>query len=194
MFTDTHLSDSDRKAIHDFALAERKLLVEEARDLLEGTYRLRPDGHLAPLNQLPNLAKDLEGQETYKRLSRFLDDEVKGSLVRREAVDKLVKEVAFTHLNRLVAFKMMEARKLVRQTVSRGTDSNGFKFYLADHPEDEELWKSGESGVDTAYRHFLLWQSGEVAREIKVLFDPANLPSRLFPAECAEETPEHAKQ
>jgi hypothetical protein len=181
MFTDTHLSDTDRKAIHDLALAARALLITETRDLLEGVYGLKADGTLAPLSRLPNLANDPEGQETYARLGHFLDDEVKGGLERREAVDKLVKEVAFTHLNRLVAFKMMEARKLIRQTVSRGKESNGFKFFLADHPDEEARWKSGIAGADVAYRHFLLWQSAQIARELKVLFDPTNLPSRLFP-------------
>lgn len=35
--------------------------------------------------------------------------------------------------------------------------------------------------ADTAYRHFLLWQVGQVAQEIRVLFDPDTLPSRLSP-------------
>ena len=181
MFADTALSDSDRKAIHDLALDARELLVNEIRDLLEGVYGLTASGSLAPLSRLPNLTGDPEGQETHKRLGRFLDDEVKAGLDRREAVDKLVKEAAFTHLNRLAAFKMMETRKLIRQTVSRGKESNGFKFYLADGPDEEALWKSGDAGAETAYRHFLLWQCGQVARELKVLFDPATLPTRLFP-------------
>ncbi len=181
MFTDTALSDSDRKAIHDLALDARELLVNEIRDLLEGVYGLTANGSLWSLSRLPNLTGDPEGQETHKRLGHFLDDEVKAGLDRREAVDKLVKETAFTHLNRLAAFKMMEARKLIRQTVSRGKESNGFKFYLADGPDEEALWKSGDAGAETAYRHFLLWQCGQVARELKVLFDPATLPTRLFP-------------
>jgi hypothetical protein len=185
MFTDTTLSDTDRRAIHDFALDARDLLTTETRDLLEGVYGLQADGRLLPLSKLPNLANDLEGQETHARLGCFLEDEVKAGLERREAVDKMVKEVAYTHLNRLVAFKMMEARKLIRQTVSRGKDSNGFKFYLADHPDEEAMWKSGDAGANAAYQHFLLWQCARVAREIKVLFDPANLPSHLFPRSSA---------
>src|ERR1035437_9051800 len=31
------------------------------------------------------------------------------------------------------------------------------------------------------YRHFLLWQCGELAKEINVLFDPGNVPGMLFP-------------
>ncbi|MCL4487038.1 MAG: BREX-1 system adenine-specific DNA-methyltransferase PglX [Chloroflexi bacterium] len=185
MFIDSHLSDTDRKAIHDFALDARDLLVSESRDMLEGMYGLKADGKLAPTSRLPNLANDPESQETHARLGRLLDDEVNGGLERREAVDKLVKEVAFTHLNRLVAFKMMEARKLIRQAVSRGKESNGFKFFLADHPDEEERWNSGSRGADVAYRHFLLWQSEQVAREVRVLFDTDNLASRLFPRPTA---------
>ena len=50
----------------------------------------------------------------------------------REALEQLVREIAFTHLNRLCAYKMMEARGLIRETVSRGLKSQGFFFYLAD--------------------------------------------------------------
>lgn len=38
-----------------------------------------------------------------------------------------------------------------------------------------------ESPRDRAYRHFLLWQCGELAKEVRVLFDPDSLASRLFP-------------
>lgn len=181
ILNDTPISDSDRKAIHDFALSARGLLTAEARDLLEGVYGLTTDGKLAPLNRLPNLENDIERQETYRRLERLLADEVKGGLEPVEVVGKLMKEIAFTHLNRLVAFKMMEVRKLIRQAVGRGIDSNGFKFYLVDHPEIEALWRSSHNGVGLAYQQFLLWQAHEIAREVRVLFDPDNLASRLFP-------------
>ena len=62
----------------------------------------------------------------------------------REALDQLVREIAFTHLNRLCAYKMMEARNLIREAVSRGVKSQGFLFYLADHLEDEKLHNSGQ--------------------------------------------------
>ncbi len=175
------LSDRQRRLIHDLALDARDLLTREARELLEGTYGLYPDGRLDSPERLPQVQADPETGETYRALARFVEDEARAGLPRPEAADKLVKEVAFTHLNRLVAFKMMEARKLIRGTLDRGTDSNAFKFYLADpeHAADLTRYRSGDA--DTAYRHFLLWQSGQVAQEIRVLFDPDALPSRLFP-------------
>jgi len=175
------LTDSQRRAIHDLALSARELLTREARELLEGTYGLYTDGRLDPPEKLPQVQVDPETGETYRRLARFLDDEASAGLPRPEAVEKLVKEAAFTHLNRLVAFKMMEARKLIRGALDKGADSNGFKFYLADpeHADDLARYERGEA--DIAYRRFLLWQAGQVAQEVRVLFDPDTLSSRLFP-------------
>lgn len=181
------LSDRQRRAIHDLALKARTLLMTEAQEHLEGVYGLYEDGRIEPPHKLPQVQADPEKEETYGRLVQFLDDEAQAGLSRPEAVEKLIKEVAFTHLNRLVAFKMMEARDLIRGTLDKGPDSNAFKFYLADpdHADDLVLYEQGD--VDVAYRHFLLWQSGQIAQEIRVLFDPHTLVSRLFPRSRALE-------
>src|SRR5262245_32154496 len=71
----------------------------------------------------------------------------------REGLDQLVPEITFTHLNRLCAYMMMEARQVYigdqrfREAVSRGVNSNGVKFYLADHPDDERLFTTGKQDV-----------------------------------------------
>ena len=103
----------------------------------------------------------------------------------KEALDQLVREIAFTHLNRLCAYKMMEAREVYvggqkfREAVSRGINSNGVKFYLADHPEEERLFNTGHQ--DIAYRHFLDWLGGLLSDEIGVLFNPNDPANRLYP-------------
>src|SRR5207247_4872391 len=108
------------------------------------------------------------------------------------AVAKFVKEAAFTHLNRLVALKMLEhpERRVIRRAALAGyPDPNGFKMYLPDHPAEYQLYEQGmapldelaESPRDRAYRHFLLWQYGGLAKEVRVLFDPDSLASRFFP-------------
>src|SRR5246127_1589038 len=79
----------------------------------------------------------------------------------KDALDQLIREIAFTHLNPLCAYKMMEAREVYvggqkfREAVSRGINSNGVKFYLAEHPDEERLFNTGHQ--DLAYRHFLDW-------------------------------------
>jgi len=175
------LTDTQRKLIHDLALEARTLLTREVREQLEGVFGCYADGRLDPVEKLPQVQANVETAAIYALLARYLADERRAGLTGAEAVEKLVKETAFTHLNRCVAFKMLEARKLIRGTLDKGTASNAFKLYLAqpEHTADLNLYERGS--VDTAYRHFLLWQAGQIAREVKVLFDPNTLPSRLFP-------------
>ena len=102
-----------------------------------------------------------------------------GASSRRSAVDQLKREIAFTHLNRLVAFKLMEQRGLIREAVSRGTKSRGVEFYLVDHPDDARLYDTGDQ--ETAYRNFLTWQAQQFADEITVLFAPSDPANVVYP-------------
>ena len=43
-----------------------------------------------------------------------------------------------------------------------GREVEGVQFYLADHPEDEQLFNTGHQ--DVAYRHFLNWLGGTLSR------------------------------
>ena len=97
-----------------------------------------------------------------------------------------VREIAFTHLNRLCAYKMMEARavwiggKPFREAVSRGMKSQGFSSTsLTIIPEDKKLFDTGHQ--DVAYRHFLGWLGALLSEEIGVLFSPTDPANRLFP-------------
>jgi hypothetical protein len=179
-------------AIRQFTLWARGLLTQEASELLLQVYGLKPDGTFLAAKHLPALEANAEARETRGRLERLLADEKDAGVAPEAAVAKLVKEVAFTHLNRLVALKMLEdpERRLIRRAALAGyPEPNGFKMYLPDHEEDYRLYQQGtapldelgESPRDRAYRHFLLWQYGELAKEVRVLFDPDNLASRLFP-------------
>src|SRR5206468_116023 len=66
-----------------------------------------------------------------------------------------------------------------RESVSRGMKSQGFLFYLADHPEDKQRFDTGHQ--DVAYRHFLGWLGALLSEEIGVLFSPNDSANRLFP-------------
>jgi len=178
-----------RDRLHGLVLKARPLLIGEARDLLQGVYGLGADGQFVPPARLPVVQMIAEAGITRVRLETFIADEVAAGLTPGGAVEKLVKEVAFTHLNRLVALKMLESRKLVKGTLDRYHNANAFAFYRAAHPDEEARYQAGtmpqnglgEGPRDIAYRHFLLAQYAEMATQVRVLFDPDNLPSRLFP-------------
>src|SRR5579863_3406849 len=178
--------------LRSFTLWARGLLTQEAGDLLQQVYRLDAQtGARLPIPKGHLLETSAEAKAIRQKIEKLLEDEIDAGLKREEAVAKLIKETAFTHLNRFVAFKLMEARGLVRSPLERRHEANGFKMWLGNHPADGALYNKGnspnerdgfgEAPRDQAYRHFLLWQCGELAKEIKVLFDPDNLPSLLFP-------------
>jgi len=164
----------------------RKLLEDSISQELEGKYTI-----FAKKNQVtadPNATMtNLTEEEQAARediLDHFGHIKARG-FKPKNALDQLVREIAFTHLNRLCAYKMMEAREVYvngqkfREAVSRGVNSNGVKFYLAEHEEDERLYNTGQQ--DVAYRHFLDWLGGTLSEEIGVLFNPNDPANRLYP-------------
>lgn len=155
----------------------RKLLEEAVADALQGKFGIGHDGTVEGIGKLGQLTP--EDHAHRGQLLAHLEHIRAAGYEPTEAVAQLVREVAFTHLNRLAAFKLMEQRKLIREAVSRGLNSNGFMFYMADHTEDETLWSTGQQ--ELAYRHFLIWQGatlpGVQQGAMRLLFaanDPAN--------------------
>jgi hypothetical protein len=167
----------------------RRLLEDSVRDELQGKFGVyaarKDDVQVDDEARMTNLG-DEERDARKDILDHFAHIKARG-FKPREALDQLVREVAFTHLNRLCAYRMMEARQVYlgdqrfREAVSRGVNSNGVKFYLADHPDDERLFTTGKQ--DVAYRHFLDWLGRLLSEEIGVLFSPHDPANRLYPAQ-----------
>lgn len=180
-----------RNALRLAVTQSRRLLEDAIADRLAGELGIDRSGAIEDVARLVNL--DDEGREFRADIVehlRHIDAVLPGDRTRpkggvaRDTVEQLVREVAFTHFNRLCAFKLMEHtnRKLIRETIGRGLNSTGFKFYLADHPDDEARWTGGHQ--DVAYRNFLVWQGTQLAGEIGVLFDPDDPANRLFPKQA----------
>lgn len=157
----------------------RRLLETAALESLQGRFGIHPSGRIEDEARMRHLSE--EERTDRRELVDHLQHLQASGLGPAEAVERLTREVAFTHLNRLVAFKMMEdpSRRIIRETVRRGTRSNGFQFYLADHPEDERRAQAGEE--DVAYRRYLLWVGERLSQEIGPLFSPNDAANRLFP-------------
>jgi len=178
-------------AIRDFSLKARELMLTEVKEQLEGIYGMLPDGHFEPTEKYPALNSLEEAGETRRRLERYFTDQEATGVSSKKAREKLSKEVAFTRINRIVALKMMETRGLIRQTVTKGIDSNGFKRWVVQEGNEAEYEKYeagdmpqnaiGEGPRQEAYRHYILWHCAILSEEIRVLFDPKNLASRIFP-------------
>jgi hypothetical protein len=180
-----------RDRLHDMVLDARKLLMDETVELLEGIYGVSRVGKLEDESRLPAIQRNAEVRETRRQLVQYLRNERASNTSHSEAIAKLIKEVAFTWLNRFAAFKLLEARKLIRTSLGKGMQSDGFVRWIVE-PENTAEYVRYEAGLlpqddlgegprDTAYRHYLLHLCAEQAKDIQVLFDPDVLSSHLFP-------------
>jgi hypothetical protein len=166
----------------------RKLLEDSVSQELEGKYGIFANKYQVIADPNATMTHLTEEEQAARNdiLDHFGHIKARG-FKPKEALDQLVREIAFTHLNRLCAYKMMEAREVYidgqkfREAVSRGIKSNGFLFYLGmdGHEADERLYSTGQQEV--AYRHFLDWLGGLLSQEIGVLFNPNDPANRLFP-------------
>jgi hypothetical protein len=93
-------------------------------------------------------------------------------------LDRIVREQAFTILNRLCAIRMAEARGFVIESVGQGYRSRGFPLY-----QQVAGAALGETG--DAYRYYLFSLFDELAVELPVLFDRFSPMGRLFPRPSA---------
>ncbi len=177
--------------LREFTQVAKQLLAREVREQLEGIYGLLPGGKLEPAGKYPAMQAHPEAAATRTAFEAYLENERAIGVTPGPAYEKLVKEAVFTWLNRLVAFKMMEKRGLLRQTISRGVKSNGFLLWLTEpgHEQEYEMYAQGDMPQDLlgegprqkAYRLFLVSTCRDLAGEASILFDPGTLVTRLFP-------------
>jgi len=167
------MNKETRNILRNVVTEMRRKLEDAVSKRLEGHFGIHDTGKIDGDFRMGHL--DDEGRANREQLLGHLEHVKSGGFNDADAVDQLKREIAFTHLNRLVAFKLMEKRGLIRQAVSEGVKSRGLEHYLAEHDDDAKLYDTGDT--ETAYRNFLSWQAQQFEDEIGVLFaynDPAN--------------------
>jgi hypothetical protein len=176
------MDQSTRNTLRNVVTQCRKLLEESVAQVLQGQFGIYAAGKKDEVQIEPEARMSHLSEEDRAYRQDLLDhyEHIKAlGYKAKDALAQLIREVAFTHLNRFCAYRMMESRGLIRESVSKGLKSQGFLFYLADHEEDERRFNTGQQ--DVAYRHFLNWLGGTLSEEIGVLFAPADPANRLYP-------------
>lgn len=171
-----------RNSLRNSVTQCRRMLEPAILDVLQGQFGIHATGRIEPAKTIADhlSSEDMRfREELLAHLEHIQGTLLGGGAITPGAVEQLAREAGYTHLNRLCAYKMLEQRKLIREAVGRGVNSNGFKFYLADHDEDEQLWSSGKQ--DIAYQRFLTWLATSLSSEIGALFSPSDPANRLFP-------------
>lgn len=168
-----------RNRLQRFVNDARKVLETEFGRQLQNEYGLDPNsGAVAPLDKLDHLpdAKKETARILRDILAHYLASEAGAD--SKAALERIVREQAFTVLNRIVALRMAEARGLLIESIDHGYQAKGFQLYA------RVLGNSlGETG--DAYRCYLFSVFDELAQDLPGLFDRYSPQGRLFPRENA---------
>ena len=140
---------STRNRLQRFVSDARALLTEEFTRQLQHDYGMNPaTGEVAELATLTHL------DDTRRETARLLHDTMAHYLAtapsggKKEVLERIVREQAFSALNRLAALRMMEARGYLIESVSKGYQSRGFQLY-------QRLAGSALGETGDAYRCYL---------------------------------------
>ena len=175
---------STRNRLNRFVADSRSLLAIEFTRQLQATYGMNPvTGEVANINSLAGLTP--HQQETAQLLRDTFEhylaanDHSTGTSKEKEnrlaSLDRIVREQAFTVLNRLAALRMSEARGFLTESLANGYDSKGFQLFH--RIAGTSLGETGE-----AYTHYLFSIFDEFTLDLSVLFDRFASQGRLFPS------------
>lgn len=161
-----------RNAIDRATQRARTLLQEDLILQLEGTFDVLRDGKIAAEGGAHLSPRQMVQRE---KIVSSIEHERAGGMTAIESVIDYVRDAAFTLLNRFVALKMLEARQLVQECITRGELSAGYREFCGMAPGIALL-------PDAAgYRLYIESLFDELSTEMKVLFDRRDSTSVLWP-------------
>ena len=167
-----------RNRLQRFVNDARRVLEEEFTRQLQNDYGMDPNaGTVADLTSLRHI------NDAQRETARILRDTLahytaSGDMNATQGLDRIVREQAFTVLNRLAALRMAEARGLLVESVGNGFQAKGFQLYA-------RLAGTGLGETGDAYRVYLFSVFDELAQDLPGLFDRYSPQGRLFPREAA---------
>lgn len=166
------MDKTTRNTIERTTQQARKLLDEDFSSQLEGTFDVLRSGviaagggsHLSALQQSQR-----------EKIVAAIEHKCAAGMTSADAVTDYVRDAAFTTLNRFVALKMLEARELVQECITKGEQSAGYHEFCGMAPGITLL-------PDAAgYRLYIESLFDEFSTEIRVLFDRRDAASALWP-------------
>jgi hypothetical protein len=166
-----------RNRIQRATQAGRRLLEGELGEQLSGVYDIQSDGTIAA-EAGAHLRDDPVTLRVRRKLLTAVQHHRDQGLNAADAVSALLRECAFTTLNRFVALKMLEARGIVQECVSKGPLSSGFREFSG-------LAAGLTTLPDQGYRLYIDSLFDEIGREVRVLFDRRDSASLLWPRKPA---------
>lgn len=163
-----------RTAIESATQNARTLLQDDFRAQLKADFDIGVDeaiptkggGHLTPKRALQR-----------ERVVAAIEHKRATGMTAAAAIDDYIRDAAFTTLNRFVALKMLEARELVQQCITKGEQSSGYDREFCGLAPGLSLLPKSEG-----YRLYIECLFDELSTDVKVLFDRRDPSSVLWPS------------
>lgn len=167
-----------RNRLQRFVNDARRVLEEEFTRQLQNDYGMDPNA--VTIAELASLRHINDAQRETARIVRdtLAHYTAGGDMNASQGLDRIVREQAFTVLNRLAALRMAESRGLLVESVGNGFQAKGFQLYA-------RLAGTGLGETGDAYRAYLFSVFDELAQDLPGLFDRYSPQGRLFPREAA---------
>lgn len=161
-----------RNAIERATQRARKLLEEDFAAQLEGDFDVHRDGAVAA-----KAGGHLSARQAFarERIVAAIEHKRAAGMSAAGAARDYLRDAAFTTLNRFVALKMLEARDLVQECITKGEQSAGYREFCGMAPGLPLLPDSA------GYRLYIESLFDELSTEVKVLFDRRDPSSVLWP-------------
>jgi hypothetical protein len=115
-----------RSAIERATQRARRLIEEDFREQLEGTFDVHRDGTVAAKAGVHLSARQAFQRE---RIVAAIEHKRAAGMNAADAARDYLRDAAFTTLNRFVALKMLEARELVQECITKGEQSAGYREF-----------------------------------------------------------------
>ncbi|MEJ7811070.1 MAG: DNA methyltransferase [Gemmatimonadaceae bacterium] len=172
------MNKETRNAIERATQRARTLLEDDFTAQLDGTFDVRRTGIVAAAGGA-HLSSRQHAQRD--RIVAAVEHKRAAGMTAPEAVADYIRDAAFTTLNRFAALKMLEARELVQECVTRGEQSSGYREFCGMAPGVALL-------LDGAgYRLYIECLFDELSTDVKVLFDRRDPAAVLWPRRAAFE-------
>jgi hypothetical protein len=174
------LTKNARNKLFKLVQQSKKLLYQEITEQLQQHYGIFADsGKVVLVEELTTSEADVIHKakllrDRLKYLASNLADKKNEAI---ESIEQLIREQAFTILNRLAALRMAEERGIVRETISKGYTSEGFQVY------DSITGQGGTTSTYFRYKWYLNAVFDELALDLPSIFDRFSPYAIIFPGE-----------
>jgi hypothetical protein len=167
----TGLDSAQRSTLERLVIRARALLEDDLAVQAEGRFGIHLNGTIEDEAALPDATTDKITRRDLEQIVAHLRTQGEEP---RGAVARLLREAAFTHLNRLIAIRIAEAIGLLPESLAHGRQSHGFRDFGEIMPM-----------LADDYRAYVRLCGDELAADAPALFDPRNPLLELEPTTAA---------